>query len=67
MIIVAIIFHFLGSGGAIYTMLLIQSLQIILHLPMMRIVFPPNVTSFVEISLKIAMFDFLDTFLDWEE
>lgn len=33
----------------------------------MRIVFPANVTSFVAITIKIAMFDFLDTFLDWEE
>ena len=38
-----------------------RALQMILHLPLITLViFPANATKFFEISLKIAMFDFLE-------
>jgi len=40
---------------------LIRSLQIVIHLPLIRILVPPNVNSVFEVLIPIVMFDLLDT------
>jgi hypothetical protein len=39
---------------------MIKALQIMVHLPMMRVIFPANVTTFVSILIPIVMFDVLE-------
>jgi hypothetical protein len=48
------------SGGFAYMVKMIKALQIMVHLPMMRIIFPANVTTFVSILIPIVMFDVLE-------
>ena len=48
------------SGAASYMVGWINSLQMILHLPMLLILVPPNVSSFLSIILPIVQFDILD-------
>ena len=38
---------------------LVRALQMVLHLPMMRILMPPNALMFIGIIIEIAMFDIL--------
>ena len=39
---------------------MIRALQMLVHLPMLKIVIPGNVMSFFEYFIPIAMFDILD-------
>lgn len=48
------------SGGFVYMLELIRTLQMILHLPIMRIIIPSNVSQLFSIIIPIAMFDILD-------
>jgi hypothetical protein len=48
------------SGGMKYMMTLIRALQLILHLPMLRIVIPANVATMISIIMPIVMFDILE-------
>lgn len=41
---------------------MINTLQIILHLPMMTLIFPGNVITIFRLILPIAQFDVLETF-----
>lgn len=49
-----------GSEAMEYFIGLINSLQIVLHLPILWIIMPGNVTIFFKIILPIVMFDVLD-------
>ena len=49
------------SGGYRFMLEMIRSLQLILHLPMLRIVFPANVSSLFSAIVPIAMLDVLDS------
>ena len=39
---------------------LIRTFQIVVHLPLSRVVFPPNVILFFEMVMPIAQFNFLE-------
>ena len=49
-----------GSESMDYFIGLINSLQMVIHLPMLWIIMPGNVTTFFKIILPIVMFDVLD-------
>ena len=49
-----------GSESMEYFIGLINALQMVLHLPMLWIIMPGNVTIFFKIILPIVMFDVLD-------
>jgi hypothetical protein len=51
-----------GAGSLEYLINMINSLQMILHLPMLRIIVPPNVAGFFKVVLPIVMFDVLEGF-----
>ena len=53
------IMGFFFQGGLIYMIELVRALQIVLHLPMMRIPMPPNVLMFIGLIIEVAMFDIL--------
>ncbi len=44
-----------------------RTLQLVLHLPILRTVVPPNVTAFYRTIIPVVMFDFLDMVWKWEE
>jgi hypothetical protein len=46
---------------------LMRTLQLVLHLPILRTVVPPNVTAFYRTIIPVVMFDFLDMLWKWEE
>lgn len=48
-------------------MIWIRALAYILHLPLLRTVFPGNVSKFFEMTLLIAMFDFMENFYTWPD
>lgn len=39
----------------------------ILHLPLMRIIFPANAILFIEIMIPTVGFDVLESYFDWED
>lgn len=49
-----------GSGSMDYFIEMLNSLQIVIHFPMLRILLPGNVTLFFKIIIPIVMFDILD-------
>ena len=50
-----------GVGSMDYMVGMINSLQIIIHLPIMAIILPGNASFFFSLILPFVMFDFLDT------
>ena len=59
MLVVAFAMNILFSGGAIYMLYLIRTLQMILHIPMFKIVIPANLMQIISNTLEVAMFDIL--------
>lgn len=49
-----------------FMFIMVRSLQIILHLPIMRVLFPANAMLFVAIMIPTVGFDILESFFDWE-
>ena len=47
--------------------ILIRTLQLIMHLPLLQINFPANVMTFIQILIPTLNFDILETWLDWEK
>ena len=47
--------------------LLIRTLQLIVHLPLMQIMMPANFITLINILVPVLGFDILESFLDWEE
>mmetsp|Transcript_23187 Transcript_23187/g.35889 ORF Transcript_23187/g.35889 Transcript_23187/m.35889 type:complete len:98 (+) Transcript_23187:2707-3000(+) len=62
MIVVFVLNHML-SGGMIYMLMLVRYLQIVLHLPIMAVILPANLSALFSIILPVATFDILDP--DW--
>ena len=60
-LITTFVMSFFMSGGLRYMVVLIRSLQLVLHLPLLKqMVTPGNVNMFFSIVIPIAMFDVLD-------
>ena len=53
-----------GAGSVEYLISMINALQMVLHLPMLRIMVPSNVAAFFRVVLPIVMFDVLEGFED---
>ena len=59
-LVVQILMHTIFYGSLIYMISLINALQFVFHLPIMNIIFPANVMSFISIMIPLVMFDVLD-------
>ena len=46
---------------------MIRSLSIIIHLPIMRIIFPANLMVFYSVMIPITQFDIVDSKFEWEK
>lgn len=55
------IMNFILSGAMIYMIAMIRTLQLILHLPLMKILFPVNINMLFSIMIPIVMFDIIDS------
>lgn len=56
------------SGLAMRFMFIkVRALQMILHLPLMRIMFPANVITFIQLLIPTVGFDILEAVLNWED
>ena len=44
----------------------LRALQLIIVQAVFRVTMPANMVIFTEVSLKIAMFDFVEEFFDWD-
>ena len=61
------------AGALTYMLGWINTLQLIIHLPLIRILLPANVSAFFHTVIPIVMFDFIppelstELFLDFEE
>ena len=49
-----------GSGAVKYMIGMLNSLQLIIHLPLLSMIFPSNVSFFFRLILPIVMFDLLE-------
>ena len=56
-LILGIIMNIVGKGCLEYMILFFRSLQIVVHLPIMQIVFPANALTFIEFIINIVWFD----------
>jgi hypothetical protein len=59
-LVVSVAMNIVMSGSMIYTIGMIRSLQMILHLPMLNIIVPGNVSMFMSLIFPVAMFDVLE-------
>jgi len=58
--IIAFCLNIFFVGGFKYMIGMIRSLQLILHLPIMTVIFPSNVMMFFNIVIPIVMFDIFE-------
>ena len=49
-----------------YMFVMVRSIQMIVHLPMMQPLFPANVVMIIKILIPTIGFDILDNYFDWE-
>jgi hypothetical protein len=52
-----ILMNIVGSGSVEYMILMFRSLQIVLHLPIFRVIFPANALLFFQFSFSVIQFD----------
>ena len=58
-VFVAIAANYIFQGGAIFMLQLIRTLQMVVHLPLFKVVFPANLMQLLTGIIEIAMFDLL--------
>ena len=63
LLVVMLLMHLALSGSGHYYTMLINSLQIVLHLPIIKVTVPANVSMIYSYMIPIVMFDIFDT--DW--
>ena len=64
-LLLMLLLAFLSARPSKVFQLLIQSLTLVLHFPILAVVLPGNVISQVELTLTVALFDVLEVFFDW--
>ena len=60
MLVFTFVLNFVLAGGMIYILALIRSLQMIIHWPLLRVVFPANIQMIFGIIIPFIMFDIID-------
>ena len=48
------------QGSGLYMLMMIRSLQIVLHLPILKVLVPSNVSMVFGLIVEVVMFDVLD-------
>ena len=58
-LVVQVLLRTVFSGSLVDMVSLINALQFIFHLPIMNIIFPANLMSYIKIMIPLVMFDVL--------
>lgn len=68
LLIVSIALYLISNGKLAirFMFIMVRSLQLIMHLPMMQVIFPGNAMTLIVIVIPVVGFDVLEAFLDWE-
>ena len=68
LLVVAILIYLITQWGLAmrYNFIMIRSLQMIMHLPLVQISFPGNAISLISQMIPVVGFDILETIIDWE-
>ena len=61
-LILSILLNIIGYGCVEYMLLMFRSLQIVLHLPILQVVFPANALTFFKFIFSLVQFDILNNF-----
>lgn len=61
LLIISLILNLFDRRAMMYMIALIRSLSVIIHLPLLRILIPSNVSLVFSIIIPIVMFDILDS------
>ena len=61
-LILSILLNIIGQGCIEYMLLMFRSLQIVLHLPILQVVFPTNALTFFKTIFSLVQFDILNNF-----
>ena len=61
------LFNIIGVFSVERMFAMIRYLQIVLHLPLLIIVMPPNLTAFMKEYIAIVKFDFIGQYWNWKE
>ena len=66
--VVSILLYLMSNGGKAmrFMFIMVRSLQLIMHLPMVQIVFPGNVMMMIGILIPVVGFDILESVFEWE-
>lgn len=66
-IIFSIVLFMITQGGQAmkFMFIMVRSLQLILHLPILRVIFPANVMMIIKVMIPTVCFDVLDQFDIW--
>lgn len=62
-----VILQLLSEGSGMIFVIWMRTLAYILHLPLLNIAFPGNTSRFFELTLLIALFDYVENFYEWDE
>ena len=69
LLIVSIALYLISNGKLAirFMFIMVRSLQLIMHLPMMQVIFPGNAMTLIVIIIPVVGFDILEALLDWEQ
>ena len=59
-LVLTMVVNFFFSAAFCYMLQWINSIQMVIHLPMMQIIIPPNVAAYFQSVLPIITFDIID-------
>lgn len=66
-LLIMLLINFLSPKPSKVFQILIQSLTLAMHFPIIKVNLPSNVISQVQLTLTVALFDVLEVFFDWRE
>ena len=69
LLIVSIVLYVITSGGRAmkFMFIMVRALQIIMHLPIIQVLFPANVMIIIRALFPTIGFDIMDSVLEWED
>lgn len=69
LLIVSIVLYVITSGGRAmkFMFIMVRALQIIMHLPLIQVLFPANIMMIIKALFPTIGFDIMDSVLEWED
>lgn len=69
LLIVSIVLYVITSGGRAmkFMFIMVRALQIIMHLPIIQVLFPANIMIIIRALFPTIGFDIMDSVMEWED